>query len=555
MTRFVVSHLSACSVFKRAGATAALCLIWLFSHLATSEAATWNTMPPTNPSSEGTRLALVIGNAAYGNVTPLANSVTDARSVANVTRDLGFTTTLVEDAGRFDMNQAIDRFLESITPDAEVMLYYAGHGVELQGANYLLPIDIPSLDYNDDRLLRSEAINLSDLILDIEGRSPRVTLAILDACRDNPFARNRTRSLGNTRGLARVDPPTGSFVIFSAGAGEAALDSLGPEDTNPNGLFTRNLLKLMQRDGVELRTMVRELRKEVQVAALQGTGLSQVPSYYDQLIGDFYFKPKSQTPANPASPKAPEPAAPPALVRNLCETMVDPDAPKSSIIFNDYNNIIAACEGLASEQPQNTQVASLLMTAREQQAYQRVVTSESTQFAEAYLRLFPDGRHRDEVQTHLASLTPADIQPQQAPAPAPTVTAQIDPEVLVRGLQSKLSEAGCYTGKIDGDWGRGSRTALAAYAKHSGRTLSDAEPSLALREELAAITGRVCPLECGAKYDEIGGKCVLKTCPSGQVLSSAGKCYVQKAKETPKRSTGGSRSGNCFMFNGQQFCD
>jgi caspase domain-containing protein len=240
-------------------------------------------LPATAKVGDAKRVALVIGNGAYRNVPTLRNTINDARAVAAKLQESGFDVLFARDVDRLGLNQTIARFLSRIEPGSEAVVYYAGHGVEVQGSNYLLPIDIPELGPDEERLLRSEAVNLTDLLLDLESRQARVSLVILDACRDNPFqARATTRSLGTKRGLGRVDPPRGSFVIFSAGVGEEALDNLGPADRDPNGLFTRRLLKLISVDGLELRAMVRQLRIEVREAALAVGSHNQIPSYYDQ---------------------------------------------------------------------------------------------------------------------------------------------------------------------------------------------------------------------------------------------------------------------------------
>jgi hypothetical protein len=271
-------------------------------------------LQPTTQIGGARRVALVIGNGAYVNVPALKNTVQDASSIATKLRGLGYQIQYAQNVDRRAMNEAISAFLARIEPGMEATVYYAGHGVELNGANFLLPTDIPALDPEQERMLRTEGVNVNDLLLDISDRHANVTLVILDACRDNPFHVAGTygtyRSLGATRGLATVAPPRGSFVIFSAGAGEEALDNLGGSDTSRNGLFTRKLLALMDKDGLELRELVRELRVEVSDAAASTPDHhSQVPGYYDQMLGDFYFRPRG-TQLREAEPVPVEPPAP-----------------------------------------------------------------------------------------------------------------------------------------------------------------------------------------------------------------------------------------------------
>uniref|UniRef100_UPI0011AE420A caspase family protein n=1 Tax=Methylobacterium sp. B34 TaxID=95563 RepID=UPI0011AE420A len=303
------------------------------TQLHAQERPTTNVVTQSTTNTAAKRFALVIGNGAYRNVPSLKNAKNDAAAIAAKLEKVGYEVLYVTDLDRRSMNQAISTFLARIEPGSEALVYYAGHGVELNGSNYLLPIDIPALSPDQERMLRTEGANLTDLLLDLEARSARVTLVILDACRDNPFreanSSGTTRSLGSTRGLGRVDPPRGTFVIFSAGVGEQAIDNLGSEDTNPNGLFTRKLLTLLDQDGLEIRPMVQRLRAEVRQAALSGTGRSQIPSYYDQLLGEFYFHPKSQVSEGPGE--------------NSCDRLVDPNASVASLLRADLEAGLQAC--------------------------------------------------------------------------------------------------------------------------------------------------------------------------------------------------------------------
>ena len=275
-------------------------------------------LQPTAQVEGVRRIALVIGNGAYAHVPALKNTVSDADAISTKLRGLGYQIQYAQNVDRREMNDAITAFLARVEPGMEATVYYSGHGVELNGANFLLPVDIPALDPAQERMLRTEGVNVNDLLLDISDRHANVTLVILDACRDNPFHVAGTygtyRSLGSTRGLATVSPPRGSFVIFSAGAGEEALDNLGAADPSPNGLFTRKLLALMDKDGLELRELVRELRVEVSDAASATPDHhSQVPGYYDQMLGDFYFRPRfaNSVTVAPETPAALPPLLPP----------------------------------------------------------------------------------------------------------------------------------------------------------------------------------------------------------------------------------------------------
>ena len=234
------------------------------------------------------RVALVIGNNAYQNVSVLQKAVNDAASVASSLEAQGFAVMMATDLERREMNRAITRFTSAINPGDVAFIFYAGHGVEIDGENYLLPIDIPDARSGDEDFVKAEAIGLSRLLDRVRAVGATINIAIIDACRDNPFDRVGRRSLGGTRGLSRIVAPEGLFVIFSAGAGQSALDGLGPDDDNPNSVFTRALLPLLSEPDLSIRELAIRLRREVNALA-SIVSHRQVPAYYDEMIGHFSF--------------------------------------------------------------------------------------------------------------------------------------------------------------------------------------------------------------------------------------------------------------------------
>lgn len=232
----------------------------------------------------GRRLALVIGNNRYRNVPALANAVEDATSIANSLRTVGYQVTLRTDITQKDMQAALRTFSGQLQGGDEVLFYFAGHGVQLGAANYLLPVDIAG---ESEAQVRDDAVQLQRVLDDIAEQKVRFTLAMVDACRDNPF-KSSGRAIGG-RGLAPTTAATGQMIIFSAGSGQQALDKLGPSDNSRNGLFTRVFLKEMQKPGVSVDRLVRNVRAEV-VELARSVGHEQVPAIYDQAIGDFYFR-------------------------------------------------------------------------------------------------------------------------------------------------------------------------------------------------------------------------------------------------------------------------
>lgn len=242
------------------------------------------------PALSANRIALVIGNAEYRHVPALKNPVNDARAVASALRDVGFTTIEALNVDQRAMRDRIREFLDRIKGGDEALVYYAGHGVEVSGANFMLPVDIRALGPGQERALRDDAVSLSQLMADIEEQKARISVVILDACRDNPFPRQQSRSLGATRGLSQIAPPDGMFIIYSAGPGQTALDSLGTQDTSSNGVFTRNLLTWIRKDGVEITELAKGLRQDVATQASR-VNHRQQPGYYDGLSGQFFFRP------------------------------------------------------------------------------------------------------------------------------------------------------------------------------------------------------------------------------------------------------------------------
>lgn len=232
------------------------------------------------------RWALVVGNDAYESLPGLQKARNDAQAVSAALTAQGFQVTLLTDAGRRDMTRAVSDTAARIAPGDEALFYFAGHGVEIAGRNYLLPADAPAAKPGDEAFLTAESLAADDVLATLQGRGAAISVMILDACRDNPFPAEGTRSAGSARGLAPIAAPEGAFILFSAGAGQTALDGLGAGDSNPNSVFTRALLPLLARPDLTLPEVARLLRGEVEATA-SAIGHKQRPAYYDELTGDY----------------------------------------------------------------------------------------------------------------------------------------------------------------------------------------------------------------------------------------------------------------------------
>jgi len=225
------------------------------------------------------RVALVIGNGAYQAAPVLANPANDATDVAASLQALGFVVLLRTDATRDDMARVIGQFVERARDADLALLFYAGHGVQLKGENYLLPVDVRT---DTESAITLNSIDLSKLQEQIIESGPRANIIILDACRNNPFLDliAAHRGVGVSRGLTPMDAKTvGSLIVFSTQPNSVAADGRGR-----NSPFTSALLAHMGERGLEIRQMISRVRKDV-IAATGG----QVPWDNSSLVDDIYL--------------------------------------------------------------------------------------------------------------------------------------------------------------------------------------------------------------------------------------------------------------------------
>jgi hypothetical protein len=241
---------------------------------ALAEARMAGSRPPDGP-----RIALVVGNGEYEAITSLANPVSDANLMAAALEETGFEVTLLINADQNAMKRGIADFgrkLRSSGPDSTGLFYYAGHGVQSQGSNYLLPVDGNIQDEADLDLAGVEA----DWVLkQLFSARNRTNIVILDACRNNPFA-----ALGGgmgDQGLAEMKAPTGTFISYAAGPGDVALDG-----TDGNSPFTRAIAAGVNVEGAPIE----QVFKQVRVDVLKETSGMQTPWDSSSLTGDFFFK-------------------------------------------------------------------------------------------------------------------------------------------------------------------------------------------------------------------------------------------------------------------------
>jgi tetratricopeptide (TPR) repeat protein len=241
-----------------------------------------SVVPVTRSAPAGRRVALVIGNSAYTAVPVLANPPRDAATVAATLRDIGFEkVTLENNLTREAMFNALRAFASEAEQADWAIVYYAGHGIEMGGVNYLIPVDAKLAT---DRDVEFEAIPLDKVMTAADG-ARKLRLVLLDACRDNPFANQMRRSIASRsigRGLAEVEPDAGTLVVYAAKHGQTALDGEGT-----NSPFVTALITRMKMPGIEVRRLFDLVRDDV----LAATNRRQQPFSYGSVSGaeDFYF--------------------------------------------------------------------------------------------------------------------------------------------------------------------------------------------------------------------------------------------------------------------------
>jgi hypothetical protein len=232
---------------------------------------------PSQPIAGETRTALVIGNAAYAN-GPLRNPMNDARAMSKALGSTGFEVILVENATQAGMQRAIRTFGDKIAKGGVGLFYYAGHGIQAKGRNYLIPVNA-EIAREDEIEFDSVDVNL--VLAKMDSAKNGLNIVILDACRNNPFQRN-WRSM--TTGLAQMDAPTGTFIAFATAPGSVAADGAGE-----HGVYTKHLLAEMAQPGMPIEQVFKQVRNGV-MAETKGR---QIPWESSSLRGEFAFQPGS----------------------------------------------------------------------------------------------------------------------------------------------------------------------------------------------------------------------------------------------------------------------
>jgi hypothetical protein len=268
------------------------------------------------PAHAEKRVALVVGNNDYRNVPKLQKAVNDARTMGDTLKQLGFTVMVAENQNRQAFSQTLLAFDKAVEAGDTAFFFYAGHGFEIAGQNFLLPTDVPAATEGQEELVRDASVLADRIIERLQNRKVRTAILVFDACRNNPFERAGTRAIAGRGGLAPMTQlPEGVFSVFSAGPRQTALDRLSNDDTNPNSVFTRTFAKELTQPGANLVQVAQRTRRLVSELA-ETVRHKQIPVYFDQMVDDVFLngiasKAQPEAAAKPAEPLQKLAALPP----------------------------------------------------------------------------------------------------------------------------------------------------------------------------------------------------------------------------------------------------
>jgi len=552
-----------------------------------------------SPALADKRVALVIGVSKYQQVPRLTNPARDADAVAALFKQAGFDVVNNQrDVGIADLRRVIREFSET-SRDADIaVVYYAGHGIEVDGANYLVPADAKLVSDFD---IEDETVSLDRVLKALEG-TKRLRLVILDACRDNPFANTMKRSLASRtvgRGLAKVEPTmSDTLVAFAAKAGAVASDGDGN-----NSPFAAALVKHIAEPGLDLRLAFGRVRDDV----LKTTGNRQEPFVYGSLGGQTMS-------LVPAVAKPVDPEAEARVDYELAAQIGTKEAWDSFLASHPtglYANLARAQNNkLAAAQQSRTKADDARRDAEEQAALKaaelrkQLEEQSQRQTAEARQKLSDQAKKEVEEARRQAAeqakkeldeaRKQVELAQQQAEAarkqvedakrqaiadaqrevelakaeqqkaaqakaegaksaaqeeadklasltPDQTVpktppSPQIDQTDINRLLQAHLKRVGCNAGTVDGTWDDSSRKALELFNKNADTKFDVKVASLDALDMVRSKTDRVCPLICAKGQKEDGGRCVQISCGSGTFLNSSGVCE-KRPEPAPKPRT------------------
>jgi hypothetical protein len=518
------------------------------------------------PASAAKRVALVLGNSAYQNVAKLPNPVNDGAAMAATLTSAGFDVVdSRRDLPAAETRRALRDFADRARDADIAVVYYAGHGIEVDGTNYLIPVDA-KLERDTD--VYDEAFSLDRVLLAIEP-AKQLRLVILDACRDNPFAKIMKRTVASRaigQGLAKVEPASpNTLIAYAAKAGSTASDG-----DSRNSPFTSALVKHITTPGLDVRKAFGFIRDDV----LKNTSNRQEPYVYGSLGGD-------DVPLVPARVAAPASSAQ-ADARKDYELALQignkdalnaylaqyPDGFYASLAKLQLAKItaedarIAATEKarlaeqerarLATEGAQQTQQANAAAAAKaaedariaaekaQQAVQQQAAAAEQKRGAAEKAadteKVGMDDGAADHASVSKPTAGKAPSEPTQqklAALPNAAATAPPSPAELAKSVQIELRRVGCLTGAADGEWNKASRRSLELFNKNAGTKFDVKLASLDALDAIKLKSARVCPLICESGFKADGDRCVKISCAAGSFLNEDGECEKRKVRESP----------------------
>ncbi|WP_407183680.1 caspase domain-containing protein [Bradyrhizobium centrosematis] len=519
------------------------------------------------------RVALVVGNSSYQNAPLLPNPANDAAAITATLKSAGFDVVDSRlNLAATDMRRALREFADQVRDADIALVYYAGHGIEIDGTNYLIPTDA-RLERDTD--IYDEAFSLDRVLLAIEP-ARQLRVVIVDACRNNPFADSMKRTVASrsiSRGLARVEPTVSNTLIaFAAKAGLTALDG-----NSKNSPYASALVKYIAKPGLDLRRAFGFVRDDV----LQATGNRQEPYVYGSLGGeDVALVPaaKADEPTQAANPQseirrdyelALQLRNKPALNAFLSQ---HPDGYYANLAKLQLNQldaeearVAATAKAQQAEQEQarlmsqgaqrvdREKAAADLKAAEEarvaaekakQAALEQATEAERKRIASESTTVAGLSENKPAIGSTIADgpATAMSAEPNNTTRlaaltaePRPTDIAKAD---IAKSIQGELSRVGCFTGAVDGQWNAASQRSLALFNRHAGTKFDAKLASLDALDAIKLKPARVCPLICDHGYKASGDQCVRITCAEGSFLNDDNECEKRRGKKpVAKRNT------------------
>jgi uncharacterized caspase-like protein len=507
----------------------------------------------SQPAFAEKRVALVIGNSAYQNVAQLANPVNDSAKIAATLKSAGFDVVdSRRDLPAAETRRALRDFADRARDADIAVVYYAGHGIEVDGANYLIPVDA-KLERDTD--VYDEALSLDRILIAIEP-AKKLRLVILDACRDNPFAKSMKRTVATRaigQGLAKVEPTSPNVLIaYSAKAGFTAADGDGK-----NSPFTAALAHHIATPGLDVRRAFGFVRDEV----LKTTGNKQEPFVYGSLGGEDVPLVPAPAKAAPATAAAPAPALSAqgearrdyelALQlgnKNALDAFLKqyPDGFYASLAKLQLDKIaaeeirVAATEkARLAEQERARLVAEGAKKSEQSKAEADVRSTEQARIAAEKAKQIAQDQAAAAEQKRLAAEASAPAkEPVKETEKAVTLAAlppAAAPADVTKSVQVELRRVGCLTGAADGDWNAASQRSLTQFNRYAGTKLDARVASVDTLDAVKQKSSRVCPLVCQHGFEADGDRCTRITCAAGSFLNDDNECEKRRANKPEAR--------------------